>query len=166
LGVQWNAVGSTATVNANVNAANVKVGGSYLPVYDTQGNIVSDQASGGLYSGSLLAPPNYDQDGVSFFPPADGGVNVWTGSTQFGNGFAGNTLGDAIAATGGSGFTDGRWASAGAFAITTAISLYALSALITAVPEPSSFILLAIATAGLLLRVGTSFLTSDFLCSP
>jgi hypothetical protein len=153
LGVQWNAVGSTATVNANVNAANVKVGGSYLPVYDTQGNIVSDQASGGLYSGSLLAPPNYDQHGVSFFPPANGGVNVWTGSTPFGNGFAGNTLGNATgAATGGSGFTDGRWASAGAFATTTQISLYALSAPITAVPEPSSFILLAIATAGLLLR--------------
>jgi hypothetical protein len=143
LGVQWNAVGSTATVNANVNAANVMVGGSYLPVYDTQGNEVSDEVSRGLYSGSLLAPPQYDQDGVSL-GAVGGGVNVWTGSSQFGIGFGGNTLGDAVAVTGGSGFTDGAWAAFGTFTTETPLSLYALSAPITAVPEPATFTLFAL----------------------
>lgn len=74
----WNAIGSTATVNASDNAPNVMVGDSYLPVYNTQGIEVSGAA--GLYSGTLSSPVLYDQSG------SEPGSNIlpWTGTSPTG----------------------------------------------------------------------------------
>jgi hypothetical protein len=72
----WTAVGSTTAVDALTNAPNVTVGGSYLPVYNTQGIEVSGAA--GLYSPSLLSPILYDQYGGT------GDIFVWTGSERDG----------------------------------------------------------------------------------
>jgi hypothetical protein len=74
----WYAVGSTETVNANVNAPNVMADGSYLPVYNTAGILVSSNASGGLYAGSILSPVGYNQYGSS------DNAQVWTGSAADG----------------------------------------------------------------------------------
>jgi hypothetical protein len=76
----WNAVASTATVNADANAPNLMVDGSYLPVYTTIGVEVSNAE--GLYSGNyLLRPVEYNQYGN---PAYSNGYMVWTGSTALG----------------------------------------------------------------------------------
>ena len=76
----WTVVGSTASVDALTNSPNIMVGGSYLPVYNTQGVLVSDEATGGLYAGFYPSPVEvgYTQFGV--YDPTD----VWTGTESNG----------------------------------------------------------------------------------
>ena len=66
----WHDVGSTASVDANVNAPS---GG--LPVYNTAGQLVAT-AGTGLYTATLVNPILYDQFGNA--EPAN--TAVWTGS--------------------------------------------------------------------------------------
>ena len=53
----WDAVVSTATVNANVNAPNVMVDGSYLPVFNTQGAGMTAGLAQGRPSSMDSMPP-------------------------------------------------------------------------------------------------------------
>jgi hypothetical protein len=82
LGVSWNAVVSTATVNANVNAPN---DGS-IPVYNTAGQLVANAAIP-LYSGSpLINLIDYTQTGAPNAYTTYGGLfhPVWTGTDATG----------------------------------------------------------------------------------
>ena len=135
----WDAVGSTATVNANVNAQNVMVDGSYLPVYNTQGIEVSGIA--GLYSGSLLNVVDYNQNGV-----LQSSVEVWTGSTTAGVGDGAFVLGNTPEE--GTEFGDSQLKTAAWIEFlrqnsTAAHTLYALSTPLTVpTPEPATITLL------------------------
>jgi hypothetical protein len=84
-GLTWNAVVSTAAVNANANAQS-----GALPVYNTAGQEVTAPGVG-IYTGALDNLVGFDQfGGVATVAQ---GNNLWTGSNFQGFGIAGNTLG-------------------------------------------------------------------------
>jgi hypothetical protein len=135
-GVTWHAVGSTLTTAASANAPSF----SNIPVYNTHGIEVS---AGNLYSGSLLAPVQYDENGNA--PP----INlIWTGATASG-GISVNPLGSADPEFGDSNSSTSGWIT-GQTGDPASIPwpVYALSSPITVVPEPATATLLAVALAG------------------
>jgi hypothetical protein len=128
----WHVVGSTASINANVNAPS---GG--VPVYNTQGIEVASAA--GIYTGSLLNPVASDQygDNSSFF--------VWTGSTPSGVGDPNFTLGNLdTAVVGVSTLSTASWMQSSLpHALLHEEPVYALSNILTApTPEPATITLL------------------------
>ena len=144
----WTAVVSTDTVNADVNAPNIKVAGSYLPVYNTQGVLVSSSANAGLYnSGGIVAAVAADQFGGT---PAS---FVWTGSLPGGfeyispNTRAPEGLGSAsgFTAVGLDNTSTGTWlwSSSVGGPQSQAQPLYALSGVLTVpTPEPATITVL------------------------
>jgi hypothetical protein len=127
----WNAIGSTASVNANSNAPSTGL------VFNTDGQEVASPTAS-LYSGSLLSPIMYGPSAIS-----EAGEGVWTGSTTAGLVVTARGLGASGGFTeiGDSSESGGGWV-ANAFASTdTALPMYALSTEITAVPEPATFTL-------------------------
>jgi hypothetical protein len=135
-GVTWSAVGSTLTTAASANAPSL----SNIPIYNTHGIEVS---AGNLYSGSLLAPVNYDENGNG--PPI---TLIWTGATSAG-GISGSPLGSADAEFGNSNQSGSGWIT-GSNNTPSSIAwpIYALSSPITVVPEPGTISLVAAALAG------------------
>ena len=123
----WAAVVSTATNDARVNAPNPMVGGSYLPVYNTQGiEVMPGGAERTLYSvgptGGLSSPVGYDQYGMT--APTD----VWAGSAA--NGVRGDYLGFPFVGFGNTTVTGTQWLNDGVnfSPASTSLSIYALSA--------------------------------------
>jgi hypothetical protein len=132
-GVTWDAVVSTGTLSSN-EAVNNAPSFAGIPVYDTQGDKISD---GSLYSGSLLSPINYTQSGGS--PPID---LIWTGSDPTGASL--NPLGVADPEFGLSSSSGSAWmASANNTPAGVPWPIYVLSSPITVVPEPGTISLLA-----------------------
>ena len=134
-GVTWHAVGSTLTTAASANAPS-----SGIPIYNTHGIEVS---AGNLYSGSLLAPVNFDENGNG--PITD---LTWTGATSAG-GISANPLGSSLPEFGESDQSSSTWITGLSGDSPTIIwPIYALSSPITVVPEPGTLSLLAVALAG------------------
>jgi hypothetical protein len=135
----WHAVVSTATVNANLNAA----WAPGLPVYNTGGIEVASGANG-LYAGGLLNPIRYDQFGTPLTS------TVWTGSDVLGN--ANNPLGAVpFPETGLTSAADGTWIQnqSGASSASLPFHVYALSTTLTVpAPEPGSIVIACMAAAG------------------
>jgi len=146
LDVQWHAVVSTATTAANVNAPSSGL------VYDTAGDELASPSTT-LYSGTLLYPMDgYDQNGLT-----DGTLEdypLFTGSTQTGgiSGYpvGGNPFHTEMGLTGLSGGAE--WLDDGNHNInqTEQDAVYALSAPITVIPEPTTIGLVAIGLLGAL----------------
>jgi hypothetical protein len=136
-GVTWKAVASTLTTAASANAPS----SASIPIYNTHGIEVS---VGNLYSGSLLAPVNYDENGNG--PPI---TLIWTGATSSG-GISVNPMGSADAEFGNSDQNGSGWIT-GSTGTPSGIPwpIYALSSPITVVPEPATLSLLAVAISGL-----------------
>jgi hypothetical protein len=140
--VIWHAVGSTATVHANVNAPS-----SGLAVYDTRGNQVA-AASTGLYTASHLTGILFDQKGqtpVQSLP--------WTGMSDSTGGVSTSPLGSQFTAeVGNNTASNGTWSSANSASVIGNTHMYALSTPITATPEPGTAALLGSAFSALFLR--------------
>lgn len=136
----WDAIVSTATANASTNAPWLG-----LPVYNTQGIQVNHPGES-LYVGTILNPVAANQYGD--------GLNaaVWTGSSSIGVGSGAIGTGGYVDTLGNIGghtmgithVADDRWLAAGNDTTNGSAPLYALSAVITVVPETSSLILAAI----------------------
>jgi hypothetical protein len=132
-GVTWTVIGSTPTVNADSNAPSTGL------VYTLDGTEVASSSSS-LYSGSLLAPIDINENGA-----VEAGYDVWTGSTSGGT-YAGgiNGLGQTFPEYGSSSSTAAAWiTSSNGIESNNNIPLYALSSVITvpypsAVPEPAT----------------------------
>jgi hypothetical protein len=139
LGATWRAVGSTADIEAKVNAPWI----SGLPVYNTHGDLVATSTNG-LYFGSLSAPVGYDQFGD--LPHI---LRVWTGSTEFGDGFATRELGTGGPIIGRPTNTDSRWLNLTGDNPNAKYPLYGLSDAITVVPEPATIVPMALAVLAL-----------------
>ncbi|MGA2031290.1 MAG: PEP-CTERM sorting domain-containing protein [Thermoguttaceae bacterium] len=141
LGATWNAIGSTSTVNANVNAAN---NGS-IPVYNTAGQLVANSAQP-LYSSDLYNPVSYTQFGAETID-----TWVWTGSTSWGSSYLVPPLGAADPEYGICTYTSDTWLYYGPYQNNfQPFPLYALSSPITVpTPEPSTLALLGVGAIGL-----------------
>jgi hypothetical protein len=131
--VSWDAIASTATVNAIDN-----VGQTNTPVYLANGTLVTPNTTAtGLWSGTLLSP--IDQ---ALFGPNDFGP-VWTGTKP--DGTSDGPLGDVVATLGNTSSTDGTWVQAGfQFTDDFFVPLYGISQVLTvsaSVPEPSTLLI-------------------------
>ena len=160
LGATWNAIGSTSTVDANVNAPN---NGS-IPVYNTAGQLVANSAQP-LYSSDLYDPVSYTQFGQETTD-----TSVWTGSTSFGSSYLVPPLGSAGPEYGFCTYTSDTWLYYGPYAGNfQPMGLYALSSPITVVPEPATLTLSGSALLGLgvvyLLRRGAKTIARPLLAA-
>jgi hypothetical protein len=140
-GLTWDAVVSTAAVNANANA----VSGA-LPVYNTAGQEVTAPGVG-IYTGVLDNLVQYDQFGGIETAAQTNNLGLWTGSNFQGFGVAGNTLGGGGNAEIGRFALDSTWLQFGtrlkSGEVTFSRPMYALSGPITVpTPEPAAITLL------------------------
>jgi hypothetical protein len=135
-GVTWKVIGSTTSVDADVNAPST---GLVYTLNDVE------VAGSGLYGGSLLSPIDIDQNGNVLSD------DVWTGSNTAGTAAGGiNDLGQTFTEVGESGLATGGWIAAfNGTESDNGLSLYALSSVITvpssssSVPEPGTAALTA-----------------------
>ena len=75
LGTTWSVIGSTPDTNAIANIGS----NPDIPIFDVNGNqIAVNDTTSGLFSGSLLNPILYDENGVA------NPTNVWTGTNAGG----------------------------------------------------------------------------------
>jgi len=139
MGVQYFAIGSTTTVNANVNAAVT------APVYNFNGDKVADSFAD-LWDGSLDNGIAYDEfANFASFP------DMWTGTTTSGIGFVGNELGSTSPRSGFAFSSAPNWISDGIGPAAANFAFYGLSQqLTTPVPEPSTWLLAIIGSAAVL----------------
>ena len=146
LGVSWYAIASTADYNANEIP-------QAIPVYDTHGNYLTSQLfSSGLFfgfSGNANNVPGvyFDQYG------GIGDTNVWTGSIDNGSGYPGYQLGTANPVNGltyyDPGVSEINDLDQDIRTEYTYLPMFAVSAPLTATPEPSTFTLLGIGVISL-----------------
>ena len=136
-GVTWTVIGSTTAVNSTTNAPSTGA------VYTLDGTQVASAANQ-LYSGSLLAPIDINENGVTESTLA------WTGSNSSGTAAGGiNDLGQTFTEFGSSTLTSGAWiADSNGIESDNSLQLYALSSVITVqgtstVPEPATVALVA-----------------------
>ena len=136
-GVTWQAVASTAAVDARDH-----IGGVFnTPVYRLNGvRLANDSAD--LWDGSLLSPVRNDDLGHDHNYP------IWTGSNSNGTASS-NPLGSATATFGYSDYTNAQWIdfgsvipSVGTAPNTDLRSIYGISSLLTLVPEPRTWTML------------------------
>lgn len=145
VGVNYFAIASTATINANANAAVSD------PVYNFNGDKVADNFAD-MWDGTLDAPILYDEFVNIGFP------DIWTGSQLNGNAFVGFEMGNSIPRTGLGNFNTDRWISDAVGPQQINMSLYALSQQLTApdstvsVPEPVTATLLLAGTLAMTRR--------------
>ena len=156
-GVEWKAIGSTNSTNANVNAPTY----STVPIFNTAGQLIAS-GSAQFWHSTLSNPIDYDQ-----FEDLDN-TSAFTGTFQTGGVYYLYGLPDALGDfplyegyyyTPCFGQTDltstNMWLSAASegsslLAVQTGeLPIYALSSPISAVPEPSTITLLGSALAGL-----------------
>jgi hypothetical protein len=159
--VNWYAIGSTASVNARTNVGGFE---SAVPVYLATGTKIADDmgtGTGGLWSGNILAPANYDINGTPYYGLAS---NSFTGSRNDGTNIYPTTLGGVSGANIGASSinTGGKWLFVTTTSLTERLGMYGLSEELTAggavaVPEidpagMGSVLALVTGTLGLLER--------------
>ena len=139
LGATWNAIGSTEEVAARDNTDTNPSIDAGVPIYLLDGSLLASD-NGDLWDGSIATALNVTQACESL--PEDS--LVWTGTLPDGTSAA-RPLGDETAAV--LGFSDNvnsEWISAGATRSFLELSIYAVSDVLTVVPEPSSVLLLGV----------------------
>jgi PEP-CTERM motif len=148
--VTWQAIGSTATVNAN--DPDRLPTSSMVPIYLVNGIELASSAAQ-LWSATLLSTPDIDENAEAFV------AVTWTGTLVNGLGDPRLTLGSQFVETGESlayPSARGAWIDTGFSAVPTTptYSIYGVSSVLTvrmgSVPEPSTIVLLGLGT-GLLL---------------
>lgn len=140
LGTTWTAIASTSTVDARDNTntnPNVATGEPIFLLNDTL--VANDYAD--LWDNSLQAPINFTEIETTRTDTAWTGTNGFGQKDQFGL-YLGNVNGVEV---GSAGATDGYWIGAGyTLNNNEERPLYAISGVLTAVPEPASAMLLAL----------------------
>ena len=140
LGTTWTVIASTQLVNAKANSSTddtVSFGDDGVPIYLVDGMTIVAEHYDDLWDGTLGAPLQIDQFGVK-----NPGL-VWTGSFSDGEAREFTELGALFSTlVGGSSQTEADWMTSDLADIGENHQLYAISAELTAVPEPSAFVLL------------------------
>ena len=145
LGATWKAVGSTATVEARDNTDTNPDDSTGVPIFllnDTK--LADDNAD--LWDGSIDV--NFD---VTEMGTQIGDINVWTGTFFTGQRLTTAFLGGVgNVGSGRSGFTSSFWVRVNEFPSGDFDHpLYAISSVLTAVPEPSSCLVLLVGCCGM-----------------
>jgi len=149
LGTTWTAIASTATVDARDNTNSNYTISLGVPIYSVEDILVATN-NADLWDGEIGIPIQMDQYGVYSPTPY-----TWTGTEPTGVGRIGYELGTSNPQQGWSWQNDlGRWICRGCgdtqnFLGTQEFSLYAISGVLVAVPEPSTASLLALGLIGL-----------------
>lgn len=152
IGRTWKAMVNTG-ISPNRAIDNAPVA-SNVKVFRIDGVMVANGSTSPFYHFTVdhLAPINYTELGTTV------SRNVWTGGwangTESGSGLLGTSATPVFGESGsiGAAAAPGGWARAGNQASGTSNSLYALSNVMTAIPEPSSLALVGIAGLPLLKR--------------
>lgn len=151
----WKAIASTSRINAveNTDTDPTPAGANGVPVYLLDGRTRIADDYDNLWDGDswgqtiLLAPLRLTQYGV----PSPRGINdVWTGTDYYGvTGGIGGPLGSSFPSLGASIASNGRWIDNNFSSFfQDNKSLYAISSVLVAVPEPSATALLGILILG------------------
>ena len=135
----WTAIGSTDSVNVLDNTGTTDAG-TDIGIYLLNDTAIATSYTD-LWSGTIAAAINIDEAGAT--STAD---LVWTGSNSTG-GTSGNALGEAKVRVGKAQFATGWWVNRLGIDSTVGgtdieYGMYAMSGVLTVVPEPSSFALL------------------------
>jgi hypothetical protein len=149
LGTQWKAIASTTTTTALENTGTSPEQSVGVPVYNLEGELVA-MSNADLWDGTLSADLLCDEHGG--YPPAGYTTAIWTGTIWNGeppdndvnNVFP---LGTSSPAWGQSNLKSDYWiySSHGSYMASKEMPFYAISGILTAVPEPSSLALAAAA---------------------
>jgi hypothetical protein len=143
LGTTWKAIASTASVDARDNTSTNPFVATGVPIYALDDSQIA-ASNADLWDGAIINPIDADESGNSIT------VLVWAGTQTTGEGFGLQALGPGISIHGYSGSTDDNWIAATSGQTDFPYSLYALSDVLTVVPEPGSMALSAYGLAALL----------------
>jgi len=149
LGTSWNALASTSSIDARDNTStNPIANGAGEPIYLLDGNLLASDY-GDLWDGSIQSPLSITETGA-----AHGIYTVWTGSSDDGTARLGFEIGGSPPVSFGSpGEVSGGWMFIGtSSAAHPELHFYAVSGVLTAVPEPSTALLLGLGLAGMAAR--------------
>lgn len=139
LSTTWTAIGSTDTVDARDNTSTNPGAGTGVEIYLLNNTILASNNLD-LWDGSIANSLNVNEQGI--LSPS---VGVWTGTGPTGAGAGIQTLGgaDAFTIVGLSGAPNAAWiAAATAKPDTANLSFYAISGVLTAIPEPGTALLM------------------------
>jgi hypothetical protein len=144
LGATWYDIGSTESDSANVNVP----ADPSIPIYNLAGQLVATDgasAPGGIFSGDIMNPIDYDENGNVEFSV------VWTGSLADGSTAGNVAIGDQDAETGASQSTNNWLYTNSLYFYAFPYALYGISSVLTVpaspTPEPSTTILMALGGA-------------------
>lgn len=142
IGVDWLALGSTATVAA-IDHLSPLFTDTSAPIYNQNGDLVANNFAQ-LWSGTLDASVGYSEAGVYISD------YVWTGSTSSGTAASGATLGLANPKLGVSSYTNSGWLDVATTPNNTSHRLYAVSEQLVVVPLPAAIWLFGFGLLGLI----------------
>ena len=135
--ISWAAMGSTATVNVRDNTGTTGAG-TGIAIYTITGNLVATDYTD-LWDNTIANEITVDEFGANNIV-----TSAWTGTNGTGTTTTNNPLGAATARAGNPTREDvaGWWMNRVGSTNTNSFSMYAMSGVLTVVPEPSSFALL------------------------
>lgn len=143
LGTTWTAIASTANVSARDNTGtspNISTG---VPIYRLDSALIASN-NADLWDGAIAATLS-----ITEFGDPSALLYVWTGSDGHGIQFNTRVLGGPNPTRGQSNATTFQWMLAATVFPDNTYSLYAMSGVLTVVPEPSSLMLLGFFGVGL-----------------
>ncbi len=148
LGTSWSAIASTLSIDARDNTmTNPSLNGTGVPIFLLNDTKLADNNTD-LWDGTIDTVFGITESGLPV-PLFD---SVWTGSRQDGSGAAQSSLGSPLCIAASSGctagrtffFTDSQWIDSDLLDARQVNAVYALSAPLTAIPEPGTATLLAL----------------------
>lgn len=155
LGTTWTAIASTSAVNARTNTSTdpTPAGPTGVPIFNLIDQMIATDYDD-LWKGSLGTGPGSPNINANEFGTAIDNIVVWTGTTASGTANGSYVLGGPAGpfTFGGSGLTGSAtftWVQWGTHSRGLSYSLYAMSDVLTVVPEPGTGMLVAIGLVGL-----------------
>lgn len=147
LGTTWRAIGSTTLIDARDNTATNPALATGVPIFNLGGQKVADN-NADLWDGALHTGTSFHFDELGIVRD----VIVWTGTTKTGVHRQYFALGETtFAVVGGQSWrTNADWMVQNGPPAASLHSVYAISDILTFVPEPSSYALAAMSIAALL----------------
>jgi hypothetical protein len=146
LSTTWTAIGSTATTDARDNTSTNPGAGAGVEIYLLNDSLLAS-GNADLWDGSIANSLAVNEQGI-----LSASVGVWTGTGPIGTAAGIQTLGgaDPFTVVGLSGAPTAAWiAGATAKPDTANLSFYAISGVLTAIPEPGTALLMGMGLAAM-----------------